>query len=266
MNPSLDQPQQLKHRTQSSYAYLFERAGQGIDQTFLSQLSGKERLLCCALELFIAQGYHEVSLATISKAAGLAPSAVYKHFAGKEGILKALAKPAIECLEDIYHINYQQTQEMLEKSTTSQEVLDLIGNHSYTLEDLFLDLEQMRQFWLFIFSASELGTYPDLLEGIVDKKYRSSLEVLAQLKQRGFDIPDTNPEELRLVIKTQLQAYLSIFKEDISLEQRKKSYESINKIFYFYWSSLFNQQIRKLFSQRSYLEIQLEALHPKMTD
>ena len=58
-------------------------------------LHTRERILACATEAFLANGFHATSLDAIAKAAGASRATVYQYFAGKEeifGELSALAE------------------------------------------------------------------------------------------------------------------------------------------------------------------------------
>lgn len=48
------------------------------------------RILTAALELFVNQGYHNVSIHDVQKHADVSIGSIYKHFGGKEGIAREL--------------------------------------------------------------------------------------------------------------------------------------------------------------------------------
>ncbi len=48
------------------------------------------RILTAALELFVAKGFHNISVHDIQKQANVSIGSIYNHFGGKEGIAKAL--------------------------------------------------------------------------------------------------------------------------------------------------------------------------------
>lgn len=48
------------------------------------------RILTAALELFVNNGYHNVSVHDVQKLANVSIGSIYNHFGGKEGIAKAL--------------------------------------------------------------------------------------------------------------------------------------------------------------------------------
>ncbi|RMG33277.1 MAG: TetR/AcrR family transcriptional regulator, partial [Gammaproteobacteria bacterium] len=48
------------------------------------------RIMTAALELFVARGYHNVSIHDIQKRAGVSIGSIYNHYGGKEGVARAL--------------------------------------------------------------------------------------------------------------------------------------------------------------------------------
>jgi AcrR family transcriptional regulator len=54
-------------------------------------LHTRERILACAADVFVANGFHGTSLDTIAKAAGASRATVYQYFAGKEDIFRELS-------------------------------------------------------------------------------------------------------------------------------------------------------------------------------
>ena len=48
------------------------------------------RILTAALKLFVNNGYHNVSIHDVQKAADVSIGSIYKHFGGKEGVARAL--------------------------------------------------------------------------------------------------------------------------------------------------------------------------------
>lgn len=48
------------------------------------------RILTAALDLFVEEGFHNVSVHDVQKRADVSIGSIYKHFGGKEGIAKAL--------------------------------------------------------------------------------------------------------------------------------------------------------------------------------
>ena len=55
----------------------------------------RQQILTAARDQFAANGFHATSMDDIVRAAGMSPGGVYRHFAGKEEIISAIAREAI---------------------------------------------------------------------------------------------------------------------------------------------------------------------------
>ncbi len=59
------------------------------------------RILTAALDLFVANGYHNVSVHEIQKTADVSIGSIYNHFGGKDGIAKALYDHVINEIDEL---------------------------------------------------------------------------------------------------------------------------------------------------------------------
>lgn len=59
------------------------------------------RILTSALDLFVANGYHNVSVHEIQKKADVSIGSIYNHFGGKDGIAKALYDHIINEIDEL---------------------------------------------------------------------------------------------------------------------------------------------------------------------
>lgn len=55
-----------------------------------------ERLLACAKEEFLTNGYRDASLRVIAARAGTSTNSIYVRFQGKEGLFEAIVQPVVE--------------------------------------------------------------------------------------------------------------------------------------------------------------------------
>ncbi|MEE9445909.1 MAG: TetR/AcrR family transcriptional regulator [Cocleimonas sp.] len=59
------------------------------------------RILSAALDLFVENGFHSVSVHDIKKNADVSIGSIYNHFGGKEGIAKALNKHLLNEMDEL---------------------------------------------------------------------------------------------------------------------------------------------------------------------
>jgi len=91
------------------------------------------RILTAALDLFVENGYHNVSVHHIQKQADVSIGSIYKHFGGKEGIAKALYKHILnevdELIDDI-------KAEISSPSEQCKEIIKQLFEHTETHQNI----------------------------------------------------------------------------------------------------------------------------------
>ena len=59
------------------------------------------KIMTAALDLFVENGYHNVSIHDVQKRAGVSIGSIYNHFGGKEGVAKGLYEHLIKEFEEV---------------------------------------------------------------------------------------------------------------------------------------------------------------------
>ena len=102
-----------------------------------------ERVLDCAKEEFLKNGYKDASLRTIAVAAGTTTGSIYTRFGDKAGLFSALVEPVVQEMlqifcrtQEIFHALDEETQ----KSTMpkySSKSMDQLLDYMYAHFDAF---------------------------------------------------------------------------------------------------------------------------------
>lgn len=106
------------------------------------------RILSAALELFVRDGYHNVSIHHIQKQANVSIGSIYNHFGGKEGVARAL------------YIHILKEMEALVDDAIALETSPLMQCHAI-IRDLFMYTESHRTIIAFVFQARHVEFLPD---------------------------------------------------------------------------------------------------------
>ncbi len=88
------------------------------------------RILTAALDLFVENSYHNVSVHHIQKHSGVSIGSIYKHFGGKEGIAKALYRHLLNELDEVIR-DIQATTEP-SPSAQCQELIRQLFSYTET--------------------------------------------------------------------------------------------------------------------------------------
>lgn len=75
----------------------------------------KEQIAQAALRLIAKHGYHQLSVATLAEEVGVVPSAIYRHYPGKEQVLDAVLALIAKRLQHIVSAAQRLPQDSLER-------------------------------------------------------------------------------------------------------------------------------------------------------
>jgi len=96
------------------------------------------RILTAALHLFVANGYHKVSIHEIQKKADVSIGSIYKHFGGKDGIAKALYDHIINELDELVDDVIKEVDSpLLQTKEIIKQFFDHTENHSNIISFVF---------------------------------------------------------------------------------------------------------------------------------
>ncbi|HPY40589.1 MAG TPA: TetR/AcrR family transcriptional regulator [Thiolinea sp.] len=106
------------------------------------------RILTAALDLFVQQGYHNISIHEIQKQAQVSIGSIYNYFGGKEGIARALYQHILKELDQVVD------DIMAEDSSPTEQCKRIIA-------DLFGYTETHRNIIAFAFHAKHAEFLPE---------------------------------------------------------------------------------------------------------
>ncbi len=106
------------------------------------------RILTAALDLFVKQGYHNISIHEIQKQAQVSIGSIYNYFGGKEGVARALYKHILGELDELVDDAIQSDQSPMKQC------------HAI-IRDLFQYTETHSNIIAFIFYAKHADFIPE---------------------------------------------------------------------------------------------------------
>jgi AcrR family transcriptional regulator len=164
-------------------------------------LHTRDRILACAAEVFLANGFHGSSLETIAKAANASRATVYQYFAGKEDIFRELSAAA--------------EREMLQHSEGLGELGPTVAGVD-ALHRWLVDWADIYDAHAVVFAEFPgIGTATGLAvidAGAVAESFRLTvIERLGRAPLRGLDLHDAAAVLGRIPHMVQLYRYRSMF-------------------------------------------------------
>ena len=106
------------------------------------------KILTAALDLFVNNGYHNVSVHEIQKQADVSIGSIYKHFGGKEGIAKALYKHILNEMNEMVDDVIKEFNSPIEQC---REIIKLLCGYTETRYNIMA----------FVFHAKHAEFVPD---------------------------------------------------------------------------------------------------------
>ena len=91
------------------------------------------RILTAALDLFVDNGFHNVSIHEIQKKADVSIGSIYNHFGGKEGVASALYKHILNEMDELID---GVIQEVSSPSDQCKEIIRQLFEHTETHQNI----------------------------------------------------------------------------------------------------------------------------------
>ncbi|MCR5165759.1 MAG: TetR/AcrR family transcriptional regulator [Oscillospiraceae bacterium] len=200
-----------------------------------------EKLLECAMQEFLANGYNGASMRTIAENAGTTPRAIYTRYEDKEGLFCALVEESANELKDFFekHMQaYSQRPVEEQKELFHDEDFDL-EHKRYMQSIIDLIYDRYNEFKLLICCAN--GTrYADFTEPIaeLDEKY-----TLKYIEDTGNDVISSGRAGTRLIhllCSSYVYGFFEIVRHDMTKEQAEVHISQLQDFFSHGWDKLFN--------------------------
>lgn len=124
------------------------------------------RILSAGLELFVKNGYHNVSVHDVQKHANVSIGSIYNHFGGKEGVAKGLYE---HLLKELEHMVEEVIGSQTDPRSCCEEIIRRLMTHT----------ETHRNIMAFVFNARHrefLSAEPPICSSIPFALMRSVVE------------------------------------------------------------------------------------------
>jgi AcrR family transcriptional regulator len=186
-----------------------------------------EKILKSAGDEFLRYGYAGASLRKIAVAAGLTTGALYRHYADKEALYRALVEP-------VYHeiLDYMRKETNHYEGLLDSEGLNAMWEDSGRgVEALFryvyCHLDAVR----LLVSASKQTVFGDFKERLIKTDVDLTARYLRAARRRGYKLRKLSTEELYSIVRGQYAGFFEIILRHGELKEALK-YVSVYRVFY----------------------------------
>ena len=200
-----------------------------------------EKLLECAMQEFLANGYNGASMRTIADNAGTTPRSIYTRYEDKEGLFCALVEESAAELIGFFEKNMKEySQRPVEEQRELFHDEDFDKEHKgYMQEIIDLMYAKHNEFKLLICCAE--GTrYADFVEDIagLDEKY-----TLKYIEDTGSDVITSGRAGTRLIhllCSSYMYGFFEVIRHDMSKAEAEVHISQLQDFFSHGWDKLFN--------------------------
>jgi len=194
----------------------------------------KEAILASALQEFTTYGYSEASLRRITKNAEVTTGALYRHFAGKEEVFRALIEPTYSTIISYMEESYEEYCERLTLESMKKD-----WNNSYYIEKMLCLIYDNVEAFRLLVSASEQELFGDFSDTLIRLELRMTCDYMEQARGLGYEIREIDKELLYILIRTQYEMLFELVRKEVP---RKKAEEYAKVAYQFFakgWEYLF---------------------------
>ncbi len=191
--------------------------------SYSSELT-KERILECAKEEFLKNGFINANIRVIANNAKATTGAIYNHFKSKDGLFEAIVgKFAIELLElfDIVHSNVPSDLAFETKAKDE-------GMANGTMQVLSFVYDHVIESKLLFFQSA--GTkYENYMDQLIEIEEQASLK---ELLKENFEITKINRFFLHVMSTSGINNMISVIEHDLTKDEAFEYLEMIHRFYY----------------------------------
>ncbi len=200
-----------------------------------------EKLLECAMQEFLANGYNGASMRTIAENAGTTPRSIYTRYEDKEGLFCALVDDAADELRSYFE---KHMQDYSARPVEEQKELfhdeDFDREHDSYMQDI-IDLMYRRhdEFRLLICCAD--GTrYADFVEDIADLDEKYTLKYIEDTGNDAITSGRAGKRLIHLLCSSYMYGFFEVIRHGLTKEEAETHISQLQDFFSHGWDKLFN--------------------------
>lgn len=178
----------------------------------------QEKILECAVEEFLNNGYTNASLRTIAEKAGTSTNSIYVRFGDKEGLFCAIVEPVVEEMKEMFQ-DIQETFHSFDKETQRREVGQYSSNEMLHMVDYIYDNLEVFRLLLDASYGTKFHNFVDWLVSIEEEYTYKWMEVTGYAPQMEGTM---TKDLLHMVFTSYFEGIFEVVRHGIDREDAKK--------------------------------------------
>ena len=192
-----------------------------------------ERIRKAAREEFLEKGFQNASMREIGRKAGLAPSALYRHYPSKEAMFNSLLDPFVEELLTRTKEHEDNAYAQFDQSASADAMV------SDNAVKLFKYLMMNHRDELRLIVCCSGGTkYETFIHDLVTMETKSTLQAFDYIRSSGVPIKPISEDEIHVLLSAYMTAVLEPIAHDWPLEKAMRCLDLVEEFFIPAWAHI----------------------------
>jgi AcrR family transcriptional regulator len=167
---------------------------------------------------FLRNGYAGASLRKIAAAAGLTTGALYRHYANKESLYRALVEPVYHEILDFLRGETDRFEGLLD----SEGLNAMWKDSSRVVETLFRYIYGRLDAVRLLISASKQTVFGDFRERVIQADTDLTARYIRAVRQRGYRIRKLSKGELDIIVRGRYAGFFEVVLQYDKLKEALK--------------------------------------------
>lgn len=196
-----------------------------------------EKLMECAKEEFLANGYENASLRVIAEKAGYTKGVIYIRYPDKESLYRSLIQPVSDGLCNFLQNAFQTFSEMPgeeqkeQKNSYADDGMSQMIDYIYENFDLFKIL----------LTSGETQVYQEVLHRLIDLDIACTMRFIEMTGNDAVTSGRLTPELAHILSCAFYSGFFEIVMHDMPKEQAKAHIQRLRKFYNTGWQTIFEE-------------------------
>ena len=201
------------------------------------QIEGvSERILSCAKEEFLENGFSEASLRSIAAKAGTTTGSIYSRFQNKEGLFSAIVEPAADAIVQMF----QKTQENFHAVDADEQpkvMNEYVNNGMDEMLEFIYDNFEAFQLLL---DASYGTKYHDFVERLVEIETEYTYKFMETIDFQQDPEHFITEEFIHIMTRAMFESMFEAVRHHMEKEKARKYLRMLEAYHYGGWNSIYH--------------------------
>lgn len=194
-----------------------------------------EKLLECAKEEFLANGYENASLRVIAEKAGYTKGVIYIRYPDKESLYRSLVQPVADGLCNLLQEALQGFSSMPGEVQKAQERSYADDGFSKLIDYIYDNFDLFK----ILLTSGETQIYQEFLHRIIDLDIACTTKFIEQTGNDAFASGRLTPELAHILSCAFYSGLFEIVIHDMPQEQAKEHIRRLRKFYNTGWKTIF---------------------------